>query len=519
MWRDVAIAMSLANLCYLRVWSELLTYSRSDTYLMKLPPGQADYAAAMLNALLLGGMLWLTITFARGKLKGPAFRFAEMGFLLFLAVPLQALRSVLANSYAPYLRSPLFAVAGTRGAALVGLVLVAGAVLIVMFWHRPAARLAAIGLLWFFPFTFLTFGQAIWKSETYNAAAFAPKPLAPPLPNVKNSPRVLWVIFDEWDYRLTFVDRDASLWLPEIDHLRNAALFATNGYPPGPETTISFTGYFTGRLVRQALFDGPDELLINFRDSSRTVRWSEQPNVFERARELGFNTALVDWFTPSCRVLNKNLTYCEWWEKAAPHNSMGTRFRDIVINQTRSLFETERFSLFGQSLSLHKQVETYHAILDRGLALANNRDIGFSVVHFPIPHSPHAYDRRTGDFTLKNSPIRGYVDSLALLDRTLSELRRSMQSAGTWDSTTILITSDHPYREAVAFDGKTDPRIPFLLKLAGQNEGVTFERPFNAVVTQDLLLSILRGELSGPKDVVAWLNQHTSSQQAQAAAK
>jgi hypothetical protein len=36
--RDLFIALSLANLCYLRVWSELLTYTRSDTYLMKLPP-------------------------------------------------------------------------------------------------------------------------------------------------------------------------------------------------------------------------------------------------------------------------------------------------------------------------------------------------------------------------------------------------------------------------------------------------------------------------------------------------
>ena len=41
-----------------------------------------------------------------------------------------------------------------------------------------------------------------------------------------------------------------------------------------------------------------------------------------------------------------------------------------------------------------------------------------------------------------------------------------MKSAGLWESTTVLISADHPYRESEALDGKSDPRVPFLLKLA-----------------------------------------------------
>src|SRR6266404_889647 len=49
--------------------------------------------------------------------------------------------------------------------------------------------------------------------------------------------------------------------------------------------------------------------------------------------------------------------------------------------------------------------------------------------------------------------------------------RCSIENAGTWGETTVLFTSDHPYREAESFDGKSDPRIPYLLKMASQNGG------------------------------------------------
>ena len=45
------------------------------------------------------------------------------------------------------------------------------------------------------------------------------------LPSIASSkalptPRVVWVIADEWDYRLTFEARDPTLELPQIDQLR-----------------------------------------------------------------------------------------------------------------------------------------------------------------------------------------------------------------------------------------------------------------------------------------------------------
>jgi arylsulfatase A-like enzyme len=117
-----------------------------------------------------------------------------------------------------------------------------------------------------------------------------------------------------------------------------------------------------------------------------------------------------------------------------------------------------------------------------------------------------------------------YLDNLALVDRTLRDLRGVMQRAGVWGSTVVLVTSDHPFRpsffhtehpswpaeENAALGGARDPQIPFILKLSEQTEGVRYDAPFNTVVTHDLLLALMRREVSTPAQVVSWLDRHRS---------
>jgi len=98
-----------------------------------------------------------------------------------------------------------------------------------------------------------------------------------------------------------------------------------------------------------------------------------------------------------------------------------------------------------------------------------------------------------------------YLDNLVLTDHTLGELRRAMETAGTWENTTVLITSDHWWR----IRGKADHRVPFMLKLAGQKKPVVHEPAFNTVLTHDLLLALMEGELSDPDSVTGWLNRRS----------
>jgi hypothetical protein len=429
-----------------------------------------------------------------------------MVFVASLAIPLNAIRAVLANQF-PYLKSPLIKLIGSHGVmALAAVIGIVGAIVVLRYSHR-AAGVAATVLAALSPFCAVTFGQALWRASHFDDTRYRDNAPAAPIANAKKLPRVVWFICDEWDFRLTFLDRDPTLPLPEIDRLRSQSIFAANVHPPAAGTPESIPSYYTGRLISPVWYEGPRKLGIFFKGDPRKVEWDAQPNVFGRARELGVNTALIEWFHPTCRVLH-GLTLCEWWPMALQYNSMGEGFLEILGHQARSLFETNLFSLFGRPLTADQHTGVYHAMMPEIRKTIVNTGYGFTLVHLPIPHNPFAYDRHKGAFTLGNVPVKGYVDNLALLDLTIGEIRRTMESAGVWDSSTVLFTSDHPYRDSEALDGKSDPRIPYLLKVASQKEGVTYAPPFNSVVSGGLLLAALRGEVIDAASATRWLDQN-----------
>jgi hypothetical protein len=97
--RYVLIGISFVNLAFFKVWSALLTYSHSDTYLMKAGATPVDCAAAIVNTLVLGALLGLAAFWIEPHLRGKARALAEWGFLAALVVPLNAIRGVVVIHY------------------------------------------------------------------------------------------------------------------------------------------------------------------------------------------------------------------------------------------------------------------------------------------------------------------------------------------------------------------------------------------------------------------------------------
>ena len=85
----------------------------------------------------------------------------------------------------------------------------------------------------------------------------------------------------------------------------------------------------------------------------------------------------------------------------------------------------------------------------------------------------------------------------------------SMQAAGVWDRTALLVSSDHWWRRP----GAHDPRVPFLARVPGPGAGggQTYDRPFNTVLSADLALELLEGRLAAPDDVARWIDTRRAS--------
>jgi sulfatase-like protein len=511
-WSIEARCLSLANLCYARVWSELLTYTPSDAFLMKAAPTPAHYVAAVLNTTLLAAIFRLAVYLSRRDASGRALRCGQWLLPLPLLGVLHAIGSVVSGHWDlafRYVRTPVVGMVGRQGLLWVGWALILPAALLTLVWGHRVVRCLSVVLLILSPLVPATFVQAAWKCLRYDPTPFADSPAASPSAHVsKPAARVVWIVFDEWDQRLTFDERPAGVKLPELDRFRSEAFYATNAYPPSDRTLLSIPSLTTGKVVIDAKPESSRDALLRFSGETHARSWSGQPNIFSLGRQLGLDTTIVGWYLPYCRALSADLTACYWWGMSTQYNSLGTGFLAILTNQARSLWETVQFSVLGQSRAVEHHVETYRAMLARACDVVADARPGLAFIHFPVPHSPHFYDRATQDFTLGNSPIRGYPGSLEVVDLTLARLREAMERAGTWETTTVLLTSDHWYRNSLALDGKLDRRVPFLMKPAGTREGLTYGRPFNTVVAHDLLAVVLRDQVSDARDVARFLASH-----------
>jgi hypothetical protein len=414
---------------------------------------------------------------------------------------------------------------GRTGTTVLAWGLGIAAVIGLLRWQVRVARVAAGALLICFPFTLLVLARATWALVTYDAlnAGLMDKPLAPPVAVHRTAhARVLWLLFDELDQRLTFADRPASVQLPEFDRLRGEALYAANAYPPSGWTLWSMPALIGGELVSEAKAASADELLITYAQSGATVPWSTQPNVFTQAREAGFNAAIVGWYHPYCRMFAASVTRCSWqpWGVGTEVNlvSRATRLLDVpVVWRIRKLLRINEWVLRARQTF---RVDRYRSMMDDAKAATVDPAVDLAFVHLPVPHPPGVFKRSTGEFTVDRDA--SYLDSLELADHALGELRGLLERRGLWANTTVIVSSDHGYRtflwkgtlpeEATAADRHADYRVPFLVKLAGQNDGVAYDDQLSTVVTRDLVLALLRGDVSTRSELVAWLDRHRATE-------
>jgi hypothetical protein len=530
MRKQLLVAFSLANLCFFNAWREVLSpQAFSYLYYWKQNPAAPALAALVFNVWLLTAVFFTSYRLAI-RFGGSTFQTVSRG--VFLLIFLRALNSVRLQFESLGTRE-LRLQFGRIGFFAIELLLFALFIFVVTHYGlNRVARGAALTALVLSPFGLVGLAQATWLTLRYGQPIGRERQPAPTLEaGVPGRPRVLWLIFDEMDERLAFAERPADLSLPEFDRLRSEALFATNAFPPAGHTSQSIPSLLTGQLISAVKPSGPGELLLTLPARETTTGWSSQPDIFSDARAGGFNTALVGWFHPYCRVIGDRLNFCHWEAASQRIDTAKLSLKRNLLRQEIGLLNllpsAGRYANALQSRQSQISLETYRsghladyrALLPLAESVAADREFGLTFIHLPVPHPPDIYDRARMDFTTTKEST--YLDNLALADRTLGELRRKMEQAGLWESTTVVLSSDHWWRADYWEPGifwtagddanrgeKVEHRVPFLVKLAGQKAALTYDAPFNTVLTHDLILDVLNGKLARPDEAAAWLDAH-----------
>ena len=111
-----------------------------------------------------------------------------------------------------------------------------------------------------------------------------------------------------------------------------------------------------------------------------------------------------------------------------------------------------------------------------------------------------------------------------LVDKTLSDIKNTLIEDESWDKTTLILTSDHWYRqdlwenrmfheiititdkEREKLKNRKDTLVPLVIKMPYQKEAISYDKAFNAVALHDLVLDIYINKLSNEQDLITWLD-------------
>jgi hypothetical protein len=491
--KDGIVALSLANVCFSTSWFTIL-FDTDWGYYNKLPVQTSSTLALLINMLGLAAMVWLVMQVWR-RFQNRLLHFVlDMAFLGLLLIPADFVRTqifhILDHQVVMFLKQPVV--------VLCLLVLLA----LVVWQHRRATRMAGVLVAILSPLALLTLakiGLLLFGVMHLKQADYAPV-LPPPVPVSGDHPRVVWIVFDQTDYRMAFEKRAPGVQLPEFDRLRGESLFCVNACSPHEATISSMPALISGQRLSGVGVANSSDLHVQVADTGVDTTWSKLPSVFAEARALGVNTAVVGWFHPYGRVLGKGLNYCQWYP-----------FPMFEPARAKTVTAALRREIACIALPLHIR-RFYISICQDGLkeslSLVTNNIYGLTLLHLPPPHMPGIYLPEKDQFTFWGVPTTvGYFGNLALADRELGQMRRAMETSGQWDKTWLIISTDHslgPY----SYIGQPDTRVPFIVKPPGANEPITYSPKINTILTHDLILAILRGEITSQRELVPWLDKH-----------
>jgi hypothetical protein len=478
--QDILMAASLANLSLCITWHRLFSPRQ-----MLMPVwSSTDLLALGINLLLLAALFFAVIRVSRKfPINGLYVHSLLVLYPLFLMADL--LRQTV-PAVAHVLPSTLSVVIG-------GLAMLLLAAWALLKWPRTGVASVEFVLAFMVFLLPLFFVRAVLV-----VLHTAPPPqIAGFMPYAKSSPRIVWIIFDEMDPRFAFDHRPTGLVLPEFDRLKSQASYMNDMWQAGFDTDVAMPSLIFGEHVNEISFASRRGFLGTVDGAVGRDDLRRLPDVFGDARQAGFNTGIVGWFLPYCRIFAAELSQCYTESMYGnSQNTLGARMQSQIYGLTP-----------WQSHLQH--VQRYSALLEQAKAMASNPRLGLVLLHLAVPHGPGIYDSRRAQLTKFGIDDRNwYAENLALTDRTLGQIRGAMEQAGIWDSTVVVISSDHKLRSVGP--PHSEGRVPYIVKLAGQSHAWICDLPLNARITRSLIGAILQGKLATTSDLQVWLSLNQS---------
>jgi hypothetical protein len=328
-----------------------------------------------------------------------------------------------------------------------------------------------------------------------------------PLTTPHDTRRVYMLIFDEWSYTRLTTNNEVKKTFRHIRDFSDKSLFFRNAYSPAPETKIAMP-----RLLFQTnenLVQKDEQLYWNAVGPENLAKNKE--NLFRPFRAAGFFNVFVGYLLPYHELLKQDVDYI----KTLRHDPFGRTVLEKILVTSAYIVEE-----WGDPVSSFVFRDAYPSAVcknkrqldgevrsDFAFFSQNNRAPSFQLYHWPLPHGPLIFNadgsyRGCGPYwdSTPEQFVRGYEGHMRYLDETIGWIVRALRESNQFDSSLIIMTSDHSWRlEPDGPNYKTDPlakqflHVPLIIKWPGQSKGAVIEREYHLTDLHRLLDKVLKG--------------------------
>ena len=396
---------------------------------------------------------------------------------------------------------------------------------IALAWWRPSAtqhlvrvtRFALAGfafcLLWILP------------QIVYFAYGMKPTPRVRASVNPAHSKQIIWILFDELSYKLAFEQPPPGVDLKNFAKLRSESVSFSN---------VQAAGYYTDRII-PSLISGKkiDEIrseagrgLLYLNTEHQWVRYDENQTLFGLAHAAGWNSAVVGWFNPYCRILPSVLDSCLW-----EPGYLSLMLESVGASEDKSSFSNAQIlaraflagDIPSEEHNAATRIAVYQELMTRARDMIRDPQSEFMFIHLSVPHPPGFYDRKTHAFCACGN----YIDNLQLADDSLGRLEEEIKHSPLASQTTLIVSSDHSWRipiwsqwnswtaeEQRISGGVFDHRPAFLVHYPGQTSAIDVTDAEPELLEHDIVASMLQNKLQSSEDLVSFLRVSTPQEAA-----
>jgi hypothetical protein len=346
----------------------------------------------------------------------------------------------------------------------------------------------------------------LWRPWDVREHATSPGP-----PARRGPTPVVILVFDEWSW---FRVAPAGKPAPEFVNLRrlaDQAVLLTEARSPSYSTRIS---------MPRLLYEERGDIVVG----NGTAWWTVDsvrrpatgvPEVFDRARRLGYRTQLLGYYLPYRALFGADapdriLTFSHApkgrsWAREVVERGMANLeyWTDPVSKVIWRRYFNPLYSENWHDITLTLRSET----LD---VLGAQADNSLLVSHLPVPHYPFIWNpdgsyRGPFEGDRRSDDTAGYHRNMLYADRMLGEILDTLHRTGRFDRTLLVVTSDHAWRKEPDSTLLARPdaprRVPLLIKWPGQQRPMVRDERFCTLGISPILDAVMAPGATGPPEL------------------